>query len=107
MFTSFDEMPMALSVTQAAEVLGIAVSEGSELARDISDVTISSDNIEAILTLKALSDAMQGKIRWNYKAIISLQFDAHCARLARRYYADYLGNAAQSFHADDKPERYA
>ena len=51
--------------------VGIAVSEGSELARDISDVTISSDNIEAILTLKALSDAMQGKIRWNYKAIIS------------------------------------
>mgnify|MGYP002624518281 CR=1 FL=1 len=51
--------------------VGIAVSEGSELAREISDVTISSDNIEAILTLKKLSDAMQRKIRWNYRTIIS------------------------------------
>lgn len=51
---------------------GIAVSDGSELARDISDITIGADNLYAILDLKKLSDKLMIKLGRNYRNIIGI-----------------------------------
>ena len=41
----------------AADV-GIAISDGAELAREIADITISADNLYELVLLKRLSDRL-------------------------------------------------
>ena len=53
----------------AADV-GIAISDGAEIARDIADVTIGADNLYEIVTLKAISDGLMKRIRKNYHMIV-------------------------------------
>ncbi len=50
--------------------IGIAISDGAEIAREISDVTIGADNLYSIVTLKMISDRLMKKINGNYKKII-------------------------------------
>ena len=54
----------------AADV-GIAISEGAEIAREIADITISSDNLYELVTLKMLSDSLMNRIHRNYRKIVS------------------------------------
>ncbi|MBQ4465141.1 MAG: heavy metal translocating P-type ATPase [Oscillospiraceae bacterium] len=49
---------------------GIAISTGAAIAREIADITISADDLYALVTLKRLSDALMARIRWNYRTII-------------------------------------
>ncbi len=49
---------------------GIAVSTGASIAREIADITISSENLEALLTLRKLSIKLMDRIKFNYTAII-------------------------------------
>ncbi len=49
---------------------GIAVSSGASIAREIADITISSDNLEALLTLREISTRLMDRIRFNYRTII-------------------------------------
>ncbi len=53
----------------AADV-GIAISDGAEIAREIADVTIGADNLYEIVTLKAISNALMKRIDKNYKTIV-------------------------------------
>lgn len=53
----------------AADV-GIAISDGAEIAREIADITISADDLYQIVTLKLISDALMKKISKNYKQIV-------------------------------------
>lgn len=53
----------------AADV-GIAISDGAEIAREIADVTIGADNLYEIVTLKALSNALVKRIHKNYRVIV-------------------------------------
>ncbi|MDO4295112.1 MAG: heavy metal translocating P-type ATPase [bacterium] len=53
----------------AADV-GIAISDGAELAREIADVTIGSDDLYGLVTLKKLSNALMGRIHRNYRNIV-------------------------------------
>lgn len=53
----------------AADV-GIAISDGAEIAREIADVTIGADSLYEIITLKALSNALVKRIRKNYRVIV-------------------------------------
>lgn len=53
----------------AADV-GIAISDGAEIARDIADITISADNLFEIVTLKLISNALMNRIDHNYKVIV-------------------------------------
>ena len=57
----------ALSASDA----GIAISDGAEIARQIADITISSDNLEAIVTLRKISAMLMKRIRFNYRTIVS------------------------------------
>lgn len=52
--------------------VGIAISDGAEIAREIADVTISADDLYEIATLKRLSDAMVRRINKNYHMIIGI-----------------------------------
>ena len=56
----------ALSAADA----GIAVSEGAEIAREIADITIGADNLEGIVVLKNISDALMKRIHNNYRTIV-------------------------------------
>ena len=53
----------------AADV-GIAISDGAEIAREIADVTIGADNLYEIVTLKAISNGLMKRIHKNYRSII-------------------------------------
>ena len=49
---------------------GIAISTGAAIAREIADITISANDLYALLRLKYLSDALMQRIHWNYRTII-------------------------------------
>lgn len=53
----------------AADV-GIAISDGAEIAREIADITIGADDLFQIVTLKLISDALMKRIRKNYRVIV-------------------------------------
>ena len=55
----------------AADV-GIAVSDGAEIAREIADITISQDNLMGIVTLRELSQKLMKRIRQNYRMIVGI-----------------------------------
>ena len=56
----------ALSAADA----GIAISDGAEIARQIADITIGGDDLQKIVMLKALSDKLMKRIRFNYRTIV-------------------------------------
>lgn len=53
----------------AADV-GIAISDGAEIAREIADITIRADNLGQLVTLKKLSDSLMKRIHKNYRNIV-------------------------------------
>ena len=53
----------------AADV-GIAISDGAEIAREIADITIGADDLYRVVTLKNLSDALMRRIGKNYRTIV-------------------------------------
>lgn len=53
----------------AADV-GIAISDGAQLAREIADITIGADDLYGIVTLKHISDALMKRIHKNYRVIV-------------------------------------
>lgn len=53
----------------AADV-GIAISDGAEIAREIADITISEDNLQAIVTLRDISSRLMRRIQNNYRVIM-------------------------------------
>lgn len=55
----------------AADV-GIAISDGAELAREIADITISADNLYELVLLKRLSDRLMKRIGRNYRLIVGI-----------------------------------
>lgn len=55
----------------AADV-GIAISDGAELAREIADITISADNLYELVLLKRLSDRLMQRIGRNYRLIVGI-----------------------------------
>jgi heavy metal translocating P-type ATPase len=53
----------------AADV-GIAISDGAQIAREIADVTIGADNLYEIATLKIISNFLMKRIHKNYRTIV-------------------------------------
>lgn len=53
----------------AADV-GIAISEGAEIAREIADITISEDDLAQLVVLKLLSNHLMMRINRNYRFVI-------------------------------------
>lgn len=55
----------------AADV-GIAISDGAEIAREIADITIGADDLYKIVTLKTLSNRLMKRIQRNYRMIVGI-----------------------------------
>ena len=53
----------------AADV-GIAVSEGAQIAREVADVTISENNLYKLVVLKHISDGLMKRIHSNYRFVM-------------------------------------
>ena len=53
----------------AADV-GIAVSEGAQIAREIADITVSGDVLEQLVILRTLSTRLMQRVRKNYRFVI-------------------------------------
>ncbi len=51
--------------------VGIAISCGAAIAREIADITVSSDDLQALVTLKEISNLLMARIRANYRSIMS------------------------------------
>ena len=56
----------------SAADIGVSISDGAEIAREIADVTIGADNLYEIVTLKALSNSLVKRIDKNYRFIAGL-----------------------------------
>ena len=54
----------------SAADIGIAISDGAEIAREIADVTMSGDDLSEIVTLKLISNKLMKRIHKNYRNIV-------------------------------------
>ena len=54
----------------SAANVGIAISDGAEIAREIADITVGSDDLYKIVTLKYISNALMKRIKSNYRKIV-------------------------------------
>ena len=55
----------------AADV-GIAISDGAQIAREIADITIEADSLSGLVTLRTISRGLLGRIRRNYIQIVGI-----------------------------------
>ena len=53
---------------------GIAISTGAAIAREIADITIASEDLFELVTLRRLSAALMARIHRNYRFIVSFNF---------------------------------
>ena len=54
----------------SAANVGIAISDGAEITREIADITVGSDDLYQIVTLKYISNALMKRIKSNYRKIV-------------------------------------
>ena len=54
----------------SAADIGLAIRDGSEIAREIADVTMSGDDLSEIVTLKLISNKLMKRIHKNYRNIV-------------------------------------
>lgn len=54
----------------SAANVGIAISDGAEIVREIADITVGSDDLYQIVTLKYISNALMKRIKSNYRKIV-------------------------------------
>ena len=54
----------------SAANVGIAISDGAEIAREIADITVGSDDLYQIVTLKYISNALMKRIKSNHRKIV-------------------------------------
>ncbi len=53
---------------------GIAISTGAAIAREIADITIASEDLFELVTLRQLSEALMRRIHRNYRFIVGFNF---------------------------------
>ena len=51
-------------------VVGIAISTGATIAREIADITVSSEDLFALVTLRKLGEALMARIHGSYRFIV-------------------------------------
>lgn len=50
--------------------VGIAISDGAAIAREIADITIAADNLFELISLRKIADCLMKRIRSNYRFVI-------------------------------------
>lgn len=54
----------------SAADIGIAISDGAEIAREIADITVGADSLNELVTLKLISNGLMKRIHKNYRFIV-------------------------------------
>ena len=65
-----DQLQDYLTSLPGADV-GIAISDGAAIAREIADVTIAADSLRELVILKSISNGLQKRTESNYRFIMS------------------------------------
>ena len=55
----------------AADV-GVAISDGAAIAREIADITLGGNDLYSLITLRLISKALMRRIRKNYRSIVGI-----------------------------------
>ena len=55
----------------AADV-GVAISDGAAIAREIADITLGGDDLYCLIRLRLLSKMLMRRIRKNYRSIVGI-----------------------------------
>ena len=50
--------------------VGIAISDGAAIAREIADITIAADDLNELVSLRRISGKLTGRIRSNYRFVM-------------------------------------
>lgn len=56
----------------SAADIGIAISDGAQIAREVSDITIEADNLYELVALRAISRNLVKRIHKNYVGIVGI-----------------------------------
>ena len=65
-----DQLQDYLTSLPGADV-GIAISDGAAIAREIADVTIAADSLRELVILKSIANGLQKRTESNYRFIMS------------------------------------
>ena len=52
--------------------VGIAISNGAQVAREIADITVDGEDLEQVVTLIKISKKLMKKIHRNYREIVGI-----------------------------------
>ena len=52
--------------------MGIAISDGAQIAREIADIVIEADSLEILLLLRKISTGLMKRIDSNYHRIVGI-----------------------------------
>ena len=77
---------------------GIAISTGAAIAREIADITVSSEDLFALVTLRRLSQALMERIHGSYRFIVGFNLTLIALGVAGDPASYHLGTAAQRVH---------
>ena len=50
--------------------MGIAISDGAAIAREIADITIAADDLNELVSLRRIAGKLTGRIRSNYRLVM-------------------------------------
>lgn len=56
----------------SASDVGIAISDGAQIAREVADITIEADDLYELVALRAISQNLIRRIHQNYRLIVSI-----------------------------------
>ena len=56
----------------SASDVGIAISDGAQIAREVADITIEADDLYELVALRAISQKLIRRIHQNYRLIVSI-----------------------------------
>ena len=51
--------------------VGIAIGSGTAIAKEVADITLTEDDLYALVTLRRLSAQLMQRLQWNYRFIMS------------------------------------
>ena len=91
----------------SAANVGIAISDGAEIAREIADITVGADDLQELVVLKEISNALMKRIRRNYRFIITFNAGLIGLWRCRNPAADYICTSSQYFYTGDQFEEHA
>ena len=85
---------------------GIAISTGAAIAREIADITVASEDLFELVTLRKLSEALMARIHGSYRFIVAFNLSLITSGRGGGAAARNIRAAAQYLHIGYRPEKH-